>query len=187
MSKFLIVGLGNIGPEYHETRHNIGFMVIDELAATKDVSFEMKRYGFITEFRHKGKTIYLLKPNTFMNLSGKSIRYWLKEKKIPVENLLVITDDVALPFGKLRTKTKGSSGGHNGLTNTEYMLETQHYARMRFGIGNNYPKGSQAHYVLTPFTPEEQDKISPIVKKASEACISFCLEGVNRMMNRYNG
>lgn len=187
MNKFLIAGLGNIGEEYYHTRHNIGFMVLNHLAEEYKAVFELKKQGFVADIKVKGKTITLLKPTTYMNLSGKAIRYWLKEKKVPVENLLVITDDVAIDFAKLRTKKKGSSGGHNGLKNTEELLATQQYARMRVGIGNDYPKGRQVDFVLSRFNDKEMEEMPFLLDRASKGTISFCLEGVDRMMNQYNG
>jgi len=187
MDKFLIAGLGNIGEEYYHTRHNIGFMVLNQLADKHKGIFEFKKLGFITEIRVKGKIIYLLKPSTYMNLSGKSIRYWLKEKKVQIENLLVITDDVALDFAKVRTKGKGSSGGHNGLSNIEQLLETQQYARMRIGIGNDYPKGKQVDYVLSQFNTKEMEEMPFLLNKCADASISFCLQGLQRTMNQFNG
>ncbi len=187
MNKFLIAGLGNIGEEYYHTRHNIGFMVLNHLAAQQKSLFALKKLGFVTEFRAKGKQLTLLKPTTYMNLSGKAIRYWLKEKKVPIENLLVITDDVAIDFSKLRTKKKGSSGGHNGLKNIEELLLTQQYARMRVGVGSDYPKGKQVDFVLSKFYDTEMKEIPFLVDRASKAIMSFCLEGIDRMMNQYNG
>jgi len=187
MNKYLIAGLGNIGEEYYHTRHNIGFMVLNKLADEYKAIFEFKKLGFITEIRVKGKVIYLLKPTTYMNLSGKSIRYWLKEKKVSNENLLVITDDVALDFAKVRTKPKGSSGGHNGLSNIEQLLETQQYARMRVGIGNDYPKGRQADYVLSQFNTKEMEEMPFLLDKCAKASVSFCLQGIQQTMNQFNG
>lgn len=184
--KFLIVGLGNIGAEYANTRHNIGFMILDKLAEAKEVKFETKRYADIAEAKHKGKQIFLVKPSTYMNLSGKAVNYWLQELKIPRENLLVITDDVALPFGKIRLRSKGSDGGHNGLKHINEILQSEEYARMRIGIGNNYPKGFQAEYVLSPFDADEQHALPEVLEEAQKAIISFCMEGVAIAMNRHN-
>lgn len=184
--KFLIAGLGNIGLEYAKTRHNIGFMIVDELAKTKEVKFETKRYADIAEIKHKGKQIYLIKPATYMNLSGKAVNYWLQELKITQENLLVITDDIALPFGKLRLRAKGSDGGHNGLKHINETLQSENYARMRIGIGNDFPKGFQAEYVLSPFDQVEQEKLPDLLDEAQKAVLSFCLEGIAIAMNRYN-
>jgi len=184
--KYLIVGLGNIGPEYLFTRHNIGFMVIDKLANAHGLKYEMSRLAYHTEFRHKGKQIHLLKPTTYMNLSGKAVNYWLKELKIEPENLLVITDDIALPYGKLRLKTKGSHGGHNGLRNIEELLGSQQYHRLRFGVGSDFSKGRQADYVLGNFTDEEMSFLPEHLDRASEIVLSFCTQGPNQTMNKYN-
>lgn len=184
--KFLIAGLGNIGSEYATTRHNIGFMILDELAKTKEAKFETKRYADLSEIRHKGKSIYLIKPATYMNLSGKAVNYWLQELKISQENLLVITDDIALPFGKLRLRAKGSDGGHNGLKHINETLQSENYARMRVGIGNDFPKGFQAEYVLSPFSQSEQEKLPALLDEAQKAILCFCLEGIAIAMNRYN-
>ncbi|MDR2840088.1 MAG: aminoacyl-tRNA hydrolase, partial [Paludibacter sp.] len=155
--KFLIVGLGNIGSEYQNTRHNIGFKILDALAKASNIFFEDKRYGAVAEMRLKNKTLILLKPSTFMNLSGMAVRYWLQKENIPLENLLVVVDDLALPFGLLRLKPSGSNAGHNGLGNIQELLGTQQYARLRFGLGNNYPSGAQINFVLSEWTNEEND------------------------------
>lgn len=184
--KFLIVGLGNIGAEYAETRHNIGFMVVDTLAKSKEASFQTGRLADITDFKHKGKHIYLIKPSTYMNLSGKAVNYWMQELKIPLENILVITDDVALPFGKLRLRAKGSDGGHNGLKSIQATINSQEYARLRMGVGNDFPKGAQADYVLSPFNEEEQKDLGTVLDVAAGAVMSFCLEGIHNAMNKFN-
>ncbi len=184
--KYLIAGLGNIGPEYHETRHNIGFMVLDHLAAQKEVAFAPSRYGDITEFRHKGRIFTLLKPSTYMNLSGRAIHYWMKQKKVELENLLVVVDDVALPLGALRMKAKGGAGGHNGLSHIMDILETDQYARLRFGIGGDFPKGFQVQYVLGKWEPFEREILEPRIKLAAEMIISFGMQGPERTMNLYN-
>ncbi|MFO7978286.1 MAG: aminoacyl-tRNA hydrolase, partial [Bacteroidales bacterium] len=181
--KYLIAGLGNIGPEYHETRHNIGFMVLDHLAAQKEVAFEPARYGDITEFRHKGRIFTLLKPSTYMNLSGKAIHYWLTQKKVELENLLVVVDDVALPLGALRMKAKGGAGGHNGLSHIIDILGTDQYARLRFGIGGDFPKGFQVQYVVGKWEPFEMEIIEPRIKMAAEMIVSFGMQGPERTMN----
>lgn len=186
MPKFLIVGLGNIGREYLLTRHNIGFMVVDKIAFLHKATFQNDRLADIAEFNYKGKQIFLIKPTTYMNLSGKAVRYWKQALGVSQENLLVITDDVALPFGKIRLRSKGSDGGHNGLKNIQEMLQTQDYSRMRIGIGNNYPKGKQAEYVLSPFSEEEQRVLPIILETASQAVITFCLEGISSAMNKFN-
>jgi PTH1 family peptidyl-tRNA hydrolase len=184
--KYLIAGLGNIGSEYELTRHNIGFLVLDRLADVHKTTFALSRLAEKTELKIKGKHLHIIKPTTYMNLSGKAVNYWLKELKIPQENLLVIMDDVALPFGTLRLRTKGSSAGHNGLKSIEETLGHSNYARLRFGIGNNYGKGQQADYVLSNFLQEEFKQLSPLIAKACEVVESFCLAGAERTMNTYN-
>ena len=184
--KYLIVGLGNIGPEYENTRHNIGFKILDALAKASNVVFSDNRYGFVAETRVKNKSLILLKPSTFMNLSGNAVRYWLQKENIPVENLLVVVDDLALPFGMLRLKARGSDAGHNGLNHIQTILATQHYSRLRFGIGNDFPKGSQINYVMSPFDAEEEALISARLDSAVEIIRSFCLSGINVTMNQYN-
>ena len=184
--KYLIVGLGNIGPEYENTRHNIGFKILDALAKASNVVFSDKRYGYVVETRIKNKIMVLLKPSTFMNLSGNAIRYWLQKENIPIKNLLVIVDDLALPFGLLRLKANGSDAGHNGLNHIQSILGTQNYARLRFGIGNGFPKGAQINYVMSPFEHEEEEMIPAMLNNAIEIIQSFCLAGVNITMNQYN-
>jgi peptidyl-tRNA hydrolase, PTH1 family len=184
--KFLIAGLGNIGPEYELTRHNIGFLVVDQLADQHKVDFTTNRLADKTEFKFKGKSIHLIKPNTYMNLSGKAVAYWLNELKIPKENLLVVLDDIALPFGSLRLRTKGSSAGHNGLKNIELLLGGQDYSRLRFGVGNDFSKGSQADFVLSNFSQEEFTKLPDIIKKANDMILSFCTAGAAITMSQFN-
>lgn len=184
--KYLIVGLGNIGQEYENTRHNIGFMILDALAKASNVVFADKRYGSVSELRLKNKTLVLLKPSTYMNLSGNAIRYWLQKENIPIENLLVIVDDLALPLGSLRLKTKGSDAGHNGLRHIQDTLGTQQYNRLRFGIGNNFPPGMQINYVLGRFSSEEEKQLPERIDKAIEIIKSFCLAGVDTTMNQFN-
>ena len=184
--KFLIAGLGNVGPEYELTRHNIGFLTLDRLADTNKLDFDTTRLADKTEMKYKGKQIHLIKPNTFMNLSGKAVAYWLQELKIPKENLLVVVDDIALPFGTLRLRVKGSDAGHNGLKNIAETLEGQDYARLRMGIGSNYPKGQQVDFVLSRFEPEEFKTLPSVMDKAMEAILSFCAIGAERTMNFYN-
>jgi PTH1 family peptidyl-tRNA hydrolase len=184
--KFLIAGLGNFAPEYRETRHNIGFRIVDAFAADSGALFHPARYGDIAELRIKGKVLLLLKPTTYMNLSGLAVRYWLQKEKIPDENLLVAVDDIALPFGALRLKTKGSHGGHNGLRNIEETIGTQAYARLRFGVGNSFPSGRQIDYVLGEFTPEELAAMPGRLETAAGMVKSFCLAGVQITMNQYN-
>jgi PTH1 family peptidyl-tRNA hydrolase len=183
---YLIVGLGNIGPEYLFTRHNIGFMALDYLAKQKDLKFSNERLGSISLYKLKGNTIYLLKPNTFMNLSGKSVNYWMQQLKIEKENLLILVDDIALPYDTLRLKPKGSAGGHNGLKSIEATLATQEYARLRMGVGDDFPKGRQADYVLSNFSITELDNIPLILDRTSSFIENFCLEGIQKTMNKYN-
>ena len=184
--KFLIVGLGNIGPEYWGTRHNIGFRVVNAVAEAASADFTEERYGAVARLRFKSAELVVLKPNTFMNLSGNAVRYWLQRESIPRERLLVVADDLSLPFGSLRLKARGSHGGHNGLRNIGELLATDDYARLRFGIGNNFPRGRQVDYVLSPFTDDELAQMPAIVDRAVEIVRSFCLEGVDVAMNRYN-
>lgn len=183
---YLIVGLGNIGDEYARTRHNIGFRVVDTLAQEAGINFEDKRYGFIGTIKVKNQTLTLLKPSTYMNLSGNAVRYWMNEKKIPVERVLVVVDDLSLPFGHLRLKPSGSDGGHNGLKHIASVLGSQKYARLRFGIGNDFPRGGQVDYVLGEFTPEDLQRMDERLKLAAEAVKTFCLAGINVAMNEYN-
>lgn len=184
--KYLIAGLGNIGADYANTRHNIGFDALDELAGSSNVSFNSGRYADYCSLKFKGRNLVLIKPTTYMNLSGKAINYWLKEEKIPLERLLVITDDLALPYGTLRLKTRGSDGGHNGLKNIQEVLGTTNYARLRFGIGNDFPKGHQVDYVLSKWTDEQQEQLPPLLKRCSEIIRSFASIGPERTMNQFN-
>lgn len=184
--KYLIAGLGNIGPEYAETRHNIGFMVADRLAEAKEVSFEPARYGDLASFRHKGRMFFLLKPSTYMNRSGRPVLYWLNKEKIELENLLVVTDDVALPLGQLRMRPKGGAGGHNGLTDIIETLGTDQFARLRFGIGSDFPMGFQSQYVLGKWETDELELVRSQINVAAEMVVSFGLQGVARTMNQYN-
>ena len=184
--KYLIAGLGNIGAQYELTRHNIGFLVLDQLADQQKSSFTVDRLAEKAEFKFKGRTIHLIKPTTFMNLSGKSVSYWLQELKVPKENLLVIVDDLALPFGTLRMKPKGSAAGHNGLKNIELILGGQEYSRLRFGIGNAFGKGQQVDFVLENFSKDEFKAIPPIINKTNEMILSFCTQGIDRTMNQFN-
>jgi PTH1 family peptidyl-tRNA hydrolase len=187
MKKFLIVGLGNIGEKYENTRHNIGFKVLDYFAKQKALTFETQKLGDLTTYKLKGRTFILLKPNTYMNLSGKAVLYWLTKEKIPLENLLVITDDLNLPFGSIRLKTKGSDGGHNGLKDIQEKLNTTKYNRFRFGISDAFSKGRQVDYVLGEWTQEESDKLPERLEKSVELIKSFVLAGVNNTMNTFNG
>lgn len=184
--KYLIVGLGNIGDEYKNTRHNIGFMVLDYMANKMESIFMPDRLADSTKIKYRGKQLILIKPTTYMNLSGKAVRYHLEKNNIPIENLIVITDDIALPVAKLRMRPNGSDGGHNGLKSINELLNTQEYARIRFGIGNNYPKGGQADYVLSDFTAEEMELFPPVMEKCVQGVISFVMEGVSRTMNHFN-
>ena len=183
---FLIAGLGNIGDEYAATRHNIGFRVVDELARAAGANFDDRRYGFVSTIKVKNQTLTLLKPSTYMNLSGNAVRYWMAEKKIPVERLLVVVDDLALPFGKLRLKGSGSEAGHNGLKHITSVLGTQQYARLRFGIGNDFPRGGQIDFVLGEFGQEDLQQMDERLKLAAEAVRTFCLAGLNIAMNQFN-
>jgi PTH1 family peptidyl-tRNA hydrolase len=186
MSKFLIVGLGNIGSEYKNTRHNIGFDVLDFLAKEEGVSFSEGRLADVAQLKIKGKPIVLIKPTTYMNLSGKAVNYWLQQEKINLENLLVIVDELALPLGKLRINPKGSDGGHNGLRNIQETLNTTNYNRLRFGIGNQFSKGKQVDFVLGKWTDEEQKQLQERIKIASDAIKSFAYIGLERTMNSFN-
>lgn len=184
--KYLIVGLGNIGAEYAETRHNIGFKVLDALAGASDTFFTTGRYGDIATLRHKGHTLVLLKPSTYMNLSGKAVRYWMDAEHIAPENLLVVSDDIALPFGTLRMRAKGSAGGHNGLKNIAELLGTEEFARMRFGVGGDFPRGHQVDYVLGEWTEEERAAMPERLKLFGDAILSFAAIGLERTMNLFN-
>ena len=184
--KYLIVGLGNIGAEYQNTRHNIGFRVVDALAEKAGVSFSTDRYGAVAEMRHRGHIVTLLKPSTYMNLSGKAVRYWLETTKTPIENLLIIVDDIALPFGSLRMRMKGSDGGHNGLKNINEILGSDAYSRIRFGIGGDFPRGFQVDHVLGQWTSEEEAQMAEKLKTFVDASLSFVSIGAQRTMNTYN-
>lgn len=186
MSKFLIVGLGNVGEEYENTRHNIGFTIIDTLAKENNLKFTVDRLAAVAEYKFKGKTLILVKPSTYMNLSGKAVNYWLQAEKISKENLLVLTDDLALPFGSVRMKGKGSDGGHNGLKNIQETLNTSEYARLRFGVGNEFSKGKQVDYVLGKWDIEEEKNIGPRIKLALEMIQGFATIGLQRTMSAYN-
>ena len=187
MKKYLIVGLGNIGAEYVNTRHNIGFKIVDFVAQQHGVSFETAKLGAIAEFSVKGRKLILLKPNTYMNLSGKAVHYWMEKENIPKENVLVITDDLNLPFGTIRIKGKGSDGGHNGLKNIQLLLNTTEYPRFRFGISDQFKKGQQVHYVLGEWDEEEKVKLPERYEVAKQIIESFALAGLNNTMNSFNG
>ncbi len=184
--KYLIAGLGNIGAEYKNTRHNIGFQILDALAGASNILFEDKRYGFVGDYKFKARTFILLKPTTYMNLSGRAVSYWLQKEDIPIENLLVLVDDLALPFGTLRLKAKGSAGGHNGLENINQVLGRNDYARLRFGIGDNFHKGFQVDYVLGEWNAEEKKELPGKIDSCIEIIQSFGTIGVERTMNSYN-
>lgn len=184
--KFLIAGLGNIGPEYELTRHNIGFLTLDRMADVHKIKFETHRQADKAEYKFKGRQLHLIKPNTYMNLSGKAIAYWLQELKIPRENLLVIVDDLALPFGSLRMRTKGSAAGHNGLKNIEEVMGGQDYPRLRVGIGNNFSKGQQVDFVLSNFSKDEIQTLPTLMDKADDMVHSFCTIGAGRTMSLFN-
>lgn len=186
MSKFLIVGLGNIGEDYEHTRHNIGFDVVEFMANEAGVKFVNDRHAYVAEMKFKGKTLVLIKPTTYMNLSGKAVNYWLQAEKIPVENMMVIVDELALPFGKIRIGPKGSDGGHNGLKNIQETLNTSSYPRLRFGIGNEFGKGYQVNYVLGKWNDEEKKTLNERIKIASDAIKAFAFAGLQRCMNDYN-
>ena len=185
MDKYLIVGLGNPGDEYAQTRHNTGYMVLDAFAKASNIIFEDKRYGFVAETSLKGRKVVLLKPTTYMNLSGNAVRYWLNKENIDQHRLLVVSDDVALPIGQFRLKANGSNGGHNGLGHIQQLIG-QDYPRLRMGIGNDYPQGGQIDYVLGRFTSEEQDVLQPSIDTAVEIIKSFVLAGIDITMNQFN-
>jgi peptidyl-tRNA hydrolase, PTH1 family len=187
MKKFLIVGLGNIGPKYHNTRHNIGFKILDFLAEKESLPWETVKLGDITTYKLKGRTFILLKPSTYMNLSGKAVKYWLEKENIPIENLLVLTDDLNLPFGSIRVKTKGSDGGHNGLKDIQNVMQTIVYNRFRFGISDEFSKGRQIDYVLGDWTLEEEKALPERLEMGRKIIESFGLAGINITMNTYNG
>jgi peptidyl-tRNA hydrolase, PTH1 family len=184
--KYLIVGLGNPGAEYSDNRHNIGFMAVDAMAAAANVTFASDRHGYTCTIKAKGRTLVLLKPTTYMNLSGKAVRFHLQKHDISPANMLVVTDDIALPFGKIRMRAKGSHGGHNGLRNIEEVLGNNEYARLRMGVGDDFPKGAQAHYVLSDFSSEEQKDLSLLLDRLAEAATAFATTGLERAMNEFN-
>lgn len=184
--KYLIAGLGNIGPDYENTRHNIGFQALDFLAAKHEATFESARYAFMTKFKFKARTFVLIKPTTFMNLSGKAVSYWLEKEKLDINKLLVITDDISIPLGKIRIRAKGSDGGHNGLANIVQLMGTTSFARLRFGIGDTFVKGHQVDFVLGKWSQEEKEIIQPKIKTVADAIVSFGTIGASRTMNLYN-
>jgi len=187
MKKFLIVGLGNIGPDYENTRHNIGFNILDGIAQEEAVSFSDAKLGAITSFKFKGRSLLCLKPSTFMNLSGKAVRYWMEKESIPLENILIITDDINLSFGTIRLKGKGSDGGHNGLKSVQQVLQTTKYHRFRFGVGADFGKGKQVDYVLGKWNEEEQNLLQERLQQATNLIRSFVFAGPNNTMNQFNG
>ena len=184
--KYLITGLGNIGAEYELTRHNIGFLILDQLVDKFQTDFTTSRLADKAEIKFKGRTLHLIKPTTYMNLSGKAVSYWMKDLKIPNENTLAVVDDKALPFGSLRLRGKGSSAGHNGLKNIEALLGSQDYPRLRFGIGNDFQRGQQVDFVLSQFTQEEFDQLPELINKAVEMILAFCTIGIERTMSQFN-
>jgi PTH1 family peptidyl-tRNA hydrolase len=185
--KYLIVGLGNIGAEYQNTRHNIGFTILDAFAKASNVFFTENRYGSTCEVKIKGRTLILLKPSTFMNLSGNALRYWMQKENIEIENVLVVVDDIALPFGTLRLKPKGSDAGHNGLKNIQEILGHSNYARLRFGLGSDFIKGQQIAYVIGKWTTEQSKIVTERAELAVEIIRSFCLAGLELTMTQFNG
>lgn len=184
--KYLIAGLGNIGSEYENTRHNIGFMVMDKLAQKFDAKWDIGKHAYHTTIKHKGRAFILIKPTTFMNLSGKAVRHWMTTENINTDNLLIVTDDIAIDFEKLRLKGKGSAGGHNGLKNIELLLNTSQYARLRFGVGGDFSKGKQIDYVLGSFSEDERITLPTMIDKACEMVLAFGTIGIARTMNQYN-
>lgn len=184
--KFLIVGLGNIGPEYADTRHNIGFMIADELVKQADASFSTLRHAYYSEFKFRGKVVHVIKPTTYMNLSGKAVNYWMNTLKVPLENVLVIVDDIALPFGKIRLKPKGGNAGHNGLKSIESLCGGQNYPRLRFGVGDAFPRGRQVDYVLSGFENEELMELPSLIEESVKIIHSFMSVGIELTMTRFN-
>ncbi len=187
MKKFLVVGLGNIGAEYEQTRHNIGFKVLDFLAEAENFTFESAKLGSIASFKHKGRSVLCLKPSTYMNLSGKAVKYWMEKENIALANVLIVTDDINLPFGTIRLKTKGSDGGHNGLKDIQNTLQTTQYPRFRFGVGAEFSKGKQVDYVLGQWNQEEAAALPERLKKSADLIRSFVFAGVKNTMNQFNG
>ncbi|WP_438967061.1 aminoacyl-tRNA hydrolase [Flavobacterium sp.] len=187
MKKFLIVGLGNIGSEYVNTRHNIGFKILDYFTQKENLNYQTVKLGELAEYKIKGRTILLLKPNTYMNLSGKAVKYWLEKENIAKENMLVITDDLNISFGTIRIKTKGSDGGHNGLKNIQLLLNSTEYPRFRFGISDEFKKGRQVDYVLGEWNEEEKNALGERLEVSSKIITSFVLSGLNNTMNEFNG
>lgn len=187
MQKFLIVGLGNIGEKYRYTRHNIGFLAVDQLVKNMEISFSASNFGEVAQFKYKGRPVTVLKPNTFMNLSGDAVRFWMQKENISIDNVLVITDDLNLPFGMIRIRGKGSDGGHNGLKDIQNKLQNQKYARLRFGISGDFSNGHQIDYVLGTWSEEEVEKLPERLNTISDAILSFIFAGLNNTMNNFNG
>lgn len=187
MNKYLIVGLGNIGDQYEATRHNIGFKIAEKIAEKLAINFTSSNFGQVAEGKYKGRKVFVLKPDTYMNLSGKAVRFWMQKENIPLEHLLVLVDDLALPFGSLRLKARGSDGGHNGLKNILQELQTNQYARLRFGISSNFTTGQQIDYVLGQWSSEEMEQLPERLEKFAEASLSFVFAGVNNTMSAFNG
>ncbi|WP_407403319.1 aminoacyl-tRNA hydrolase [Chryseobacterium sp.] len=185
--KYLIVGLGNKGAEYENTRHNIGFKVADKIAGLLEVSFNTSNFGWMAEGKYKGRKVFVLKPDTYMNLSGNAVKYWIQKENIPLENVLIVTDDLALPFGTLRMKMKGSDAGHNGLKSVQEMLQTPNYARLRFGISAEFSEGRQVDYVLGTWKEEEIEKLPERIEKFAKSCLSFVFAGIGNTMSSFNG
>ncbi len=184
--KYLIVGLGNIGQEYKNTRHNIGFLVVDALAEKKEATFEPNKQGDTAKFKHRGRSFILLKPSTYMNLSGKAVRYWMQKEKIPIERVIIIVDDLNLPFGKIRLRNKGSDGGHNGLKSINQVVGQNNYPRIRIGVGNDFHKGKQVDYVLGEWSDEENDALPKIIERTTKAILDLPVIGVGRTMTELN-
>lgn len=185
--KYLIVGLGNKGEEYAETRHNVGFKVAEKIAETMEAPFKSSNFGLVAEGKHRGRKVFVLKPDTYMNLSGNAVKFWLQKENIPLENLMIITDDLALPFGTLRMKMKGSDAGHNGLKSIQQELNTSNYPRLRFGISADFSEGKQVDYVLGKWNEEEKEKLSERIETFSKAALSFVFAGINNTMSAFNG
>lgn len=186
MTSYLIVGLGNIGPEYEDTRHNIGFSIVDYIAKKQGVSFLMERLAYYCSYTLKNKKVHLIKPTTYMNLSGKALHYWMQELRIPKENILIVVDDLSIPFSKIKIKMAGSDGGHNGLKSIQFILNSTSYPRLRFGIGSNYEKGKQVEFVLGKWNEDERRSLEALIEKSNNAIESFVLEGIERSMTKYN-
>ncbi len=184
--KFLIVGLGNIGPEYADNRHNIGFMIADEVVKQAESGFSTLRHAYYSEFKFRGKIVHVIKPTTYMNLSGKAVNYWMNELKIPLEQVLVIVDDIAIPFGKIRLKPKGGNAGHNGLKSIEALCGGQNYPRLRFGVGDNYSRGRQSDYVLSGFDDDELIELPALIEESVKIIHSFMTAGIELTMTRFN-